>query len=407
MAPPPKLIDDAVAEILLRLPPDDPACLVRASLVCKPWRRVLSDPAFPLRYRAFHRTPPPLLGFVRSSRAREAGGSHLIVPFATRLLPFHQPPPMSSRPLDCRHGRVLSENVVCGSSTTRGSLAVWEPITGNHSVLPELDCRWPYIRCGVVACAAAGCDHRHDCHGGPFQVVFVGTTDAGVARAWVYSSETDAWSEPASVQLHGRHSSVKRKRGAIVGHRCYFLLNASTMLLKFDLRKHRLSMINSPQAYCIMPAAAAALMSMEDGRLGLAGIHGANLHLWSTKVCLEGPATTTWVPYRVVELGKLLPIDKPYHRVAVIGFAEGVGALLVAVDTTTIFAYELKSGQVRKLTSKPGCCNDEVFPFTSFYVPGTYVYVHIGSILLLFVCIGLHFTNMCLLFSCYTNITNI
>jgi hypothetical protein len=45
MAPPPlpELFDDAIAEILIRLPPDDPACLVRASLVCKLWRRILSD----------------------------------------------------------------------------------------------------------------------------------------------------------------------------------------------------------------------------------------------------------------------------------------------------------------------------------------------------------------------------
>ncbi|CAL5078089.1 unnamed protein product [Urochloa decumbens] len=59
--PPPELIDDdAMAEILLRLPPDDPACLVRASLVCKPWRRIASSAAFLRRYRRFHRSPPPL-----------------------------------------------------------------------------------------------------------------------------------------------------------------------------------------------------------------------------------------------------------------------------------------------------------------------------------------------------------
>ena len=43
MAPPrqpPELIDDAVAEILLRIPPDEPADLFRASLVCKLWLRI-------------------------------------------------------------------------------------------------------------------------------------------------------------------------------------------------------------------------------------------------------------------------------------------------------------------------------------------------------------------------------
>ncbi|CAL4900151.1 unnamed protein product [Urochloa decumbens] len=52
---PPELVDDLIGEILLRLKPGEPGCLVRASLVCKPWRRLVSDPAFRRRYRAFHR----------------------------------------------------------------------------------------------------------------------------------------------------------------------------------------------------------------------------------------------------------------------------------------------------------------------------------------------------------------
>ncbi|KAF8720087.1 hypothetical protein HU200_024865 [Digitaria exilis] len=52
---PPELVDDLIGEILLRVEPVEPACLVRASLVCKPWRRIVSDPAFRRRYRAFHR----------------------------------------------------------------------------------------------------------------------------------------------------------------------------------------------------------------------------------------------------------------------------------------------------------------------------------------------------------------
>ncbi|KAL6630537.1 hypothetical protein ACP70R_028610 [Stipagrostis hirtigluma subsp. patula] len=64
MAPPrqlPELNEDATAEILLRLPPDEPAWLLRAALVCRPWLRLLTDPAFLRRYRAFHGAPP-LLG---------------------------------------------------------------------------------------------------------------------------------------------------------------------------------------------------------------------------------------------------------------------------------------------------------------------------------------------------------
>lgn len=52
---PPELVDDLVGEILLRVKPGQPECLVRASLVCKLWRRLIADPAFRRRYRAFHR----------------------------------------------------------------------------------------------------------------------------------------------------------------------------------------------------------------------------------------------------------------------------------------------------------------------------------------------------------------
>jgi hypothetical protein len=193
MAPPssPELIDDAIAEILLRLPPDDPACLVRASLVCKLWHGILSDPTFPDRYREFHRTPP-LLGFLRSSYTRgydESAGR--FVPITTTRIPFRQPV-FGCRALDCRHGRVLLD-AVDGTGTIRECLAVWDPVTGDHKVLsdPDPGTTDPFGQSGAVLCAAAGCNHRGCCHGGgPFQVVFVSITSYSygstkAARAWV------------------------------------------------------------------------------------------------------------------------------------------------------------------------------------------------------------------------------
>ncbi|GJN24415.1 hypothetical protein PR202_gb12153 [Eleusine coracana subsp. coracana] len=61
----PDLIDDVTVEIFLRLPPDKPENLMRASLVYKHWFRLLSNPDFLHRYRAFHRAPP-LLGLLHS-----------------------------------------------------------------------------------------------------------------------------------------------------------------------------------------------------------------------------------------------------------------------------------------------------------------------------------------------------
>jgi hypothetical protein len=45
--------DYLLQEILLRLPPL-PSSLLRAGLVCKRWRRLLSDPHFLRRFRSLH-----------------------------------------------------------------------------------------------------------------------------------------------------------------------------------------------------------------------------------------------------------------------------------------------------------------------------------------------------------------
>jgi hypothetical protein len=242
--PPPELIDDAIADILLHLPPDDPACLVRASLVCKLWRRILSDSTFPNRYREFHRTPP-LLGFLSGLYASgyDNSESSRFVPITTTRIPFLQPA-FGCRALDCRHGRVLLDTVE-GTGTIRESLAVWDPISGDHKVLSDPDPH-PFGHSGAVLCAAASCNHR-GCHGGPFLVVFVSASYNKAASAWVYSSETATWSAPASVQIqHDGYALVEWKRAAIVGDQLYFLLNPGAGILNYDLGKRYLTVIASP-----------------------------------------------------------------------------------------------------------------------------------------------------------------
>jgi hypothetical protein len=122
--PPPDLIPDSVAEILLRLPPSDPATLVRASAVCKPWLRTLTDLAFLRCYRAFHRMTL-VLGFLRNPDDRDLSR---FVPDAA----FRQPPATTAghrtcHVLDFRHGRALlydfrSYEFVC-----------WDPVTGQRA----------------------------------------------------------------------------------------------------------------------------------------------------------------------------------------------------------------------------------------------------------------------------------
>jgi hypothetical protein len=160
MAPVPELIDDVAAEIFPRLPPDEPEHLIRASLVCKPWLRLLTDPDFTRRYRAFHRTPP-LLGFLQRRQVLEGFAEPR--PTSTTAVPITPNP--SSRhfeAVDCRHGRVLLR---AEPATVDCWFMVWDPLTGDKRRLPEVGIDW-LIYSAAVFCAVDGCDHL-DCRGGP------------------------------------------------------------------------------------------------------------------------------------------------------------------------------------------------------------------------------------------------
>uniref|UniRef100_K4A2R5 F-box domain-containing protein n=1 Tax=Setaria italica TaxID=4555 RepID=K4A2R5_SETIT len=146
-----KLVEET---ILLRVPPDNPACLTRASLVSKPWCRLLSDPTFGRCYCTFHRAPPCSASFT--------------ITYARLMI------------------------VPVGAYSTDamgGNLVVWDPTTGKQQRLPE-----PPVELGAynaaVLCAVRGCDHL-DCRGDPFFVILVGYNQ--VLWLHLYSSEAGAW----------------------------------------------------------------------------------------------------------------------------------------------------------------------------------------------------------------------
>ncbi|GJN10374.1 hypothetical protein PR202_ga28462 [Eleusine coracana subsp. coracana] len=139
MAPTPlELINDVTAEIFLRLPPDEPEHLFRASLVCKPWLRVISDPDFRRRYRAFHRTPP-LLGFLQRRQVLEGSPAPRLT--TTTAVPplIPNPPFRDADALDCHHGRVLLRADAADAGDGDWCFMVWDPLTGEKHRLPEED----------------------------------------------------------------------------------------------------------------------------------------------------------------------------------------------------------------------------------------------------------------------------
>ncbi|CAN6340465.1 unnamed protein product [Urochloa humidicola] len=387
--PPPDLADDLLGEVFLRLPPDDIACLLRASLACKRWRRILADPAFRRRHRELHRTPR-VLGFFHPVSKD--------FPYLSRYVPVN---PASRRPagcdlpgwqiLDCRHGRALfaTPSPSLGTEVILDFL-VWGPLTGEQRRLPRPS---PPPTTGVmfnaaVLCAASaaagGCDHR-GCHGGPFLVSFIFSTwirDNGyITSACVYSSETGDWSELASVHHPFVPIDCQPLPNTLVGDALYFCGNL-TYAFEYQLGAHRLSVINRPPP-SLYQGEFIFLVSMEDGRLGCTDMElepSLCLRLWSRETTPDGFAH--WSRGRGFEVETLLPsgallaprfsFPNPpgMPKADVYGFAEGTDVIFVGTDTHishtgAVYMVQLNSGKSRKVFDG----RDMVFPYTSFCIP--------------------------------------
>ncbi|XP_047067427.1 uncharacterized protein LOC124675394 [Lolium rigidum] len=361
-APAPRTIADMAPEILLRLPPDDPAYLARAALVCKPWRRLLTSKAFLGRYRAFHRTPP-MLGFVLNLKEHSGGMTRF---FPTSTFRPAAPDHPGTSVLDARHGRVLLKTAM------DELLVVWDPVTGEEWKVPEV----PVFALGfnaAVVCAAAGCDHL-DCHGGPFRVAFVGSDDHGITFACTYSSEAGAWSQRIVIQ---EPAFVNARPSVLVGNTVYFTCDPhiNFKIIGYNIVAQELTVIWPPSQHEYYSCT--VIVKAEDGTLGFAGVRTeiwggqlgcARLYLWSMKTNPDGGME--WVQRRVIQNKTMLRTRGLSNPPEVVGFADGPGLIFVRAGNT-VFSMELKSGHVRKVY----ICRSRnyeviVVPYMSFYTPG-------------------------------------
>ncbi|CAL4915373.1 unnamed protein product [Urochloa decumbens] len=365
------LVDELIEEVLFRFSPDDPALLFRAALVCKRWRRLVSDPGFRRRFREFHRSPPTLGILCKTVAAR----------FTHTRFYRTSPscPPIRDRRdwdvLDSRHGRVLMANAL-------DKLVVWDPITEDQQELAPLPrhagcapngslaalCAGALCTNGSLAVLCAGaagggsCDHL-DCHRNPFLVVFVGN-DSEVMFSCVYSSEDGTWRSEPTVAAHHPHDRLEMSSSAFAGNALYFLFLRRSKILKYDLGTREMSVIHLPPGSDGVYGEL-ALMTMEDNSsLGFARREGYTLNLWSMEADPNG--AMRWTQSRVIEHETLLPVDALSIPPYVVAFAEG---MIFMKTCDGLFSIDLKS-----LQSKNVLCNDygiqKVFPYISFYAPG-------------------------------------
>ena len=183
------LDDDFLAEFLLRLPPQ-PSTLPRFGLVCKRWRRLVTDPQFVRRFRAFHRRTPPLHGF--------------IVDLSSRFVPTQEPPdrlPASRFSWHgwavhcCRHGLVLCYR---GESFASEFMVV-DLMTRHRSHVGILQHEGAVILAStVLSVAVAGggrgtADDRRSFVLVALFAQFATTAEALRLTASVYSSDSGTW----------------------------------------------------------------------------------------------------------------------------------------------------------------------------------------------------------------------
>ncbi|XP_047086212.1 uncharacterized protein LOC124697712 [Lolium rigidum] len=346
---------DHEEEILLRLPPDDPGCLFRASLVCKPWRNLLTSPAFGRRYREFHQTPP-LLGFFENHDSLRLWfePSTPTSPF----LPMH-PDHRTLFVLDSRHGLVLlrAHASKTDEPAGAGSLIVWDPVGRRQWEFPPPEFANTIIDAdAAVLCVADGCDHL-GCHGDRFLVAYVGTDYS----ASIFSSETRAWSPVAS--CHPPEPNLEMagyQPKALVGNVLYFNCVLGSIILRFDYISLQLSMIHGPSIDKPDPESPnSVLMKTEQGVLGCAIMQESSLCLWSMDTVPDG--SVAWTPGRVIKLGVSFSSDP----INVAGFADGFGVFYLRTYSG-IFTVDLKSGGVKKILPVRSF---SAIPYMSFYTP--------------------------------------
>ncbi|CAL4887591.1 unnamed protein product [Urochloa decumbens] len=360
-AQPAALMEELVEEVLVRIPPDDPASLVCAALVCKRWCRLISGASFRRRFRELHPAPPKL-GFLyqRYSGVDFVPASSFRSPHAFRD---------NWRMLDARHGRVLVMDME-SFSFTQTEFIVWDTVTDRLQKLPILEFR-PVVWSAALLCATVGCDHL-DCRRGAFIAVVI-VTDERVERytsAYAYSSEQGAWSEPITVQHH--NDCILRLHRALVGNALYFNYELNTKILEYDLGRRELSVINLPSEFRRWHI---VLMEAEDSRLGFATIQESKLSVWSRESGLDGYAG--WAQQRVIELDKLQPVSdcnlpvRTYvlaiaHPPYVVAVTDSVNVIFVWTDDG-LFTIDLKSSQFKRIGEY--ISNFGVVPYMSFCTP--------------------------------------
>ncbi|KAJ1295929.1 hypothetical protein BS78_01G260300 [Paspalum vaginatum] len=357
--------EDLLSLILVRLPPLL-SSFSSASLVCKRWHRLVRDPCFLRRLRAFHRTPP-VLGFFHNSPdsprfVATQGVAGTRIAAAVRDLRRDLAGGMWWF-VDCRHGRAL----------LRGrdwfDLLVWDPLTADRREIAvpyqvqasASDCN------AAVLCPSATTGSVGDCRSSPFSVVVVFTRQRS-AFACVYSSLTGGWGELVSTPTPSPQCELMEQPGALVRDAMYWLLGESS-ILEFQLGDQRLALVERPSQTFSSYKRNICVVRSEGGGLGLAAVKNFSLHLWAREA--DHCGTAKWVLHRAIELCTLLDLPSMQLRVGSIpvwisGLGED-GNVVFLRTMVGMFMVWPKTMEFKMITKN--VLIKTVYPYAKFYFP--------------------------------------
>uniref|UniRef100_A0A0D9XHR1 F-box domain-containing protein n=1 Tax=Leersia perrieri TaxID=77586 RepID=A0A0D9XHR1_9ORYZ len=386
------LPEEVLVEILHLLPPS-PCSLPHLSLVCKRWRRLVSDPAFHRRFHSPHRRRPPLLGFFHNS---------FNVPC---FVPIGDPPDrvpaeafsLRRHPgrwlfLGCRGGRAL----LASPFSAWRHLMVWDPLSGDHHEIPVPRAfHQRYFRGAALLCSGAGeCCNRPT----PSLVAFAFIDQRLRPSACIYSSESGEWGEvvygkaamPGDLTFildwYFRHidetisvkriSAIDMKPPVLVGDVVYWLLVRNHILeFNMDAEKLAVDVISGPDPmYFLSPDWSVQIMPAEGGtKLGFGAVRKLYLHLWVFENNSDN--TTCWMISRIIPPDLFLPPELwPSEedlgrglkaRFGLLGFNED-GNVAFMQTTIGVFMVQLDAMQFKLVL--PSEKLHAVHPYSSFYL---------------------------------------
>ncbi|CAN6328552.1 unnamed protein product [Urochloa humidicola] len=374
--------DDLLREILLRLPPL-PSSLPRASLVCKRWRRLVSDPGFLRRFREHHRTPP-LLGYFSNDPRGPVFTPTLSPP--NRIPPArlefslqqHQQQPAGERLffLGCRHGLALLINRRCLQAI------VWDPVTNRQAIIaypPEFttDNGAHCCRGAVVSGNGGEGDALVPGNGSllrPFKVILIRTEinfDQLNVFMCVYESGTRKWGKIISVSDF-IPSPVSNLPNVLIGNAvlCGFF-QWSAGILELDLDRQSLGVIETPKSIHSVDSSLFRVVRTQDGGLGLAILSRLSVQLWKREADADSGGGVGWVLQKTVELEKLLSLPPSVDSLParILGYDEDSNAIHLE---TFAGAFAIQLGMqftelfnVNRIGSYYSC-----HPYASFYTRG-------------------------------------